>query len=219
MGTLGASPQMKKGDRCKISRYVLALMSADDERSQEFAELVRDRATTFIGSADAKATGLLAAAAALLALLVALANADLSPDTSASVRLLFGLFALLLSGSVIASALVLWPRTNRYRYVEKTAPKSLTFFQDVSSQTLQEFHSLSKTGVERERLHTDLLEQSFILAKIATAKLWWMRWSVGLLIASLAVLFLMISARLIPTEQKTSHANEKPTDRSSRQDS
>ena len=189
----------------------------------EVLNAIMANASAYIGSADSKATGLLAVSGALLALLVALAGAAAQDKQSEATTIQFGfaLFALLLAGSVATASAVLLPRTDRVAilrppfwkkpYVQSTTAiltASHTYFGDVTS--LKSLEAVAQTGVPTTDMTRDRIEQVYVLARIASKKLFWMRVSVWLLLASLLVLLIVIGLRLFPGEKNAEQSRPEP---------
>jgi hypothetical protein len=147
--------------------------------------------STWIGSADIKATALLAVAGALLA---AVAFASGGSPTCLE-RLFVLLFCLCAVASIGASAAVMWPRTNRSAVLGTGAisrlPHSPSYFGEMGSLCYDEF--VATLGrVTSITLLDDLREQTYVAMVIARAKMIWMRRAVFLLLCSLVLLSVFV---------------------------
>lgn len=161
---------------------------------EKYLASVKASATAYIASADTKATALLTVAAALLALMTALGSA--TPQATHFETGLLVIYALALAASVGCSSLVLWPRTDRAKYLAADAAKSITFFGDVSATGLGDFRNFCNGPIPTKKIDEDEIEQTFIAARIATVKLEWMRGSVIALSVSLGALLALVLKRL-----------------------
>jgi heme A synthase len=156
---------------------------------------LREIVAPWVGSADGKATGLLAVAGALLA---AIAFASAGTDSKAE-RWFVYVFCVLAVLSIASSAMVLIPRVNREKMLKKKGAQSVlatspTFFGDLARLNYAQFQKTLESPNTEERA-SDALEQTYVLCIIAAAKMRWMRASVILLLLSLVAVGGFVTAR------------------------
>lgn len=153
-------------------------MATEPSGSTEYVAKVILVSSGWIASADTKATALLTVQAVLLGF-TAISDTQDAP----SVLRLGGTFLFLVSSifAVIFTLAVLWPRTNRKKLIgHSTAPileRSPTFFGDISPAPYDRYRAF----VENPRadiLTKDAVEQSYVLARIATRKMYLLKCAV-----------------------------------------
>jgi Family of unknown function (DUF5706) len=185
--------------------------SMPDELPSKTTDDIRRVAGGWIASADLKATAMLAAGCAVPALA---ALTGVKPGNVLSVTML-GAFCLLDVASIVASALVLFPRTNRQKILtEKGAtdplPRSITFFGDLGDLGYYELKALLNKDDSEQMRERDAMEQTLIVTWIANRKMQYMRASVACLAAASVVLVAMSFVSLVLTPD-TKPQDAKPT--------
>ncbi len=175
-------------------------------------EDIRKSAAAWIASADLKATAMLAAACAVPALA---ALTGIRPTNTISIGMLLA-FCLLDAASIVASALVLFPRTNRAEILKEKGvvdplSRSVSFFGDISSFGHYELKTLLDTNYSEKIREKDALEQTLIITWIANRKMQYMRSSVALLAAASVVLVAMSFVALTQPQQQSQQPQPRPT--------
>jgi hypothetical protein len=147
---------------------------------------IRSTAANWIGSADVKAAALLAATGALLAA-IAFASSGTEDPLERGIVVLFCLLAAL---SILASTMVVFPRVNRVallreggRMVDEKS-KSSSYFGDLGEMEFTEFSATVEKTDDKAAI-VESREQTYVVCKVASKKMWWMRVSVVLLVLSL----------------------------------
>lgn len=202
--------QESQGDNRAKQAELSTQQTANTEAATR-AEALRSTTGQWIGSADTKATALLAVSGALLAI-VSLINSFSGPSAFSTLsKLLFVAFCLFDIGSIGFSALVLYPRTNRKGMLGSTGWRnplstSVSFFGDLSKLNYDGFISaLTDTEQNRQR---DTIEQAFVLATVATRKMAWMSRSVISIVLGLLCLGgFVIHEGITSWKQKTTDSN------------
>lgn len=133
------------------------------------AEL-RQFSVGWIASADAKATGIATISAVVLGLIYLDGT---KYELCSGLWVLYIAFLGSLAATVASSLAVIWPRINRVEYLGVSAKgvKSPTFFGDVEAS----FDDFRKGVTTPEALALDAIEQTYIVARIATTKMRWVR--------------------------------------------
>ncbi len=179
--------------------------SQDSEAARQ-ADSLRSTVGAWIGSADTKATALLAVSGALLAVVSLISSFSGPTAFSGLSKVFFVLFCLCDMGSIICSSVVMYPRTKRHNILFASKwinplPYSLSFFGDLAALDYKSFVSaLTDTGVNRRR---DSIEQAYVLAYIAKQKMDWMSKSVIAIVLGLTFLgcFVVLEAYLSLTSR------------------
>ncbi len=143
-----------------------------------------DRMIRLTSLADSKAAPLLAAQATLAAVTATQLHkmVDLVRDGAVGEIIAVALFGLVyVACTAISTMLTLQV------FLPKNAPGqgSLLFFADIASMPLEEFVERSM-ALRDEEMERDALEQTHIVARLASAKLQQVRWALFIMIGALA---------------------------------
>lgn len=175
-------------------------------------DLVASKSVGWIASAETKATAGLTLQTVLIGLVMMDGTHDAMHPT---VTYLFWGF---LASGVLGGAcclLVLWPRTRRSKLlgVKGASAASPTFFGDVAAKSFEAFRN---TGLSNGDLERDATEQAYILAKIASVKMWWVKASFLLLGTSVILLAALALAKFHADDATTVGRNLLSTNRALR---
>jgi len=179
-------------------RLEAAPKATTEATTREFANSVRASSGTWIGSADSKATALAAVAGAIFAIVLT-GTAGASANLRKGELLSIAMFSLFMMCSVIGAAAVLWPRTNRQKILRKSGhdkplKNSPTYFGDLAKMSYAAFVEMANNPPAADV--EDSLEQAYVIAKIASSKMSWMKFSVANLVLSLISLGILIIAEV-----------------------
>lgn len=164
---------------------------ADNDTTAANVERIRRLAVVWIGSADQKATAILAIGGALVAIVSSsLADSDGLTRLVVCQRIALVVFVISMLASIGTAGFVLWPRTSRKSILKASGWNpvefSASFFGDVSNlnrSTFLAICSANDTVVKR-----DALEQAFVSAKIASIKMKCVKLSISLFLIGVLAL-------------------------------
>lgn len=171
------------------------------------AQKAKEIATGWIASADVKASALLAVAGAVLAIALA------SPVKGGAEAILLGLFSVGTAVSIVASAFVIFPRTDRMDILTKAKcadplTRSPTFFSDLGLLDFPDFKALVSEADDAIK-RRDLFEQAYVMAVIARRKMRLM----GVAVVALAIAMIFLCAAFFTASLRAFLSGDQDADR------
>lgn len=155
--------------------------------STERINQIKAIASAWISSADTKAAALAGISNILLG---AIFLSNHKPDSSDPgwTTHLPPVFIVLVALLHVLVAVVLWPRTNRKRWLDEELPlpKSSSHFAEISRMSFREFKTQATANEE-----ADTYEQAYVLARIASRKMFWYRAALITFLAALVAFAIM----------------------------
>jgi hypothetical protein len=151
---------------------------------------VRTTAAQWIAAADLKATAILAVAGAIAAIAAPAFTAAGGKEAKFA-QFALAAFAIFDVVTIAASAIALWPRTDRAKILKKKAwnaplERSATFFGDLAELSAEDFRNWLIEAKRYER--RDAYEQALVISVIANEKMLAMRSAIVLLGVTLALI-------------------------------
>lgn len=163
---------------------------------------LRKATETWIAATDGKATALLGAGGATLALAGMQATQGAGTYIPVFPRVLIGMFGCIGILSCIASVCCLWPRTDRKRALRARGimplPRSPSVFWELGELDAESFSAITLETSE-EILQRDALERLMIATWVATRKMHWLKIATVLYMGELVALILAVLAAITMT--------------------